>query len=84
MLGWQAALRGGGQPNSQSQHGGDLGQVLRETGRCAAKRRGGSTSPLEEHAQFLLALLEEQPDLTLDEVVAVMRRNKVPGSRTAV
>jgi transposase len=31
-----------------------------------------------------LALLEEQPDLTLDEVVAVMRRNKVPGSRTGV
>jgi transposase len=57
---------------------------FRETGRCAAKPRGGSTSPLEKHAAFLLALLDEQPDLTLDEVVAVMRRNKVPGSRTAV
>ena len=57
---------------------------FRETGRCSAKPRGGSTSPLEEHAEFLLALLEEQPDLTLDEVVAVMRRNKVPGSRTGV
>jgi transposase len=55
-----------------------------ETGRCAAKPRGGSISQLEEHAEFLLALLDEQPDLTLDEVVAVMRRNKVPGSRTAV
>jgi transposase len=59
-------------------------KCFRATGRCAAKPRGGSTSPLEEHAEFLLALLDGQPDLTLDEVVAVMRRNKVPGSRTAV
>jgi transposase len=59
-------------------------KCFRETGRCSAKPGGGSTSPLEEHAQFLLVLLEEQPDLTLDEVVAVMRRNKVPGSRTGV
>ena len=59
-------------------------KCFRETGRCAAKPRGGSTSPLEEHAEFLLAVLDEQPDLTLDEVIAVMRRNKVPGSRTAV
>jgi transposase len=27
---------------------------------------------------------DEQPDLTLDEVVSAMRRHKVPGSRTAV
>src|SRR5262245_55780827 len=59
-------------------------KCFRETGRCAAKPRGGSTSPLVEHAEFLLALIDEQPDLTLDEVVAVMRRNRVPGSRTAV
>jgi len=59
-------------------------KCFRESGRCAAKPRGGSTSPLEEHAAFLLALLDEQADLTLDEVVAVMRRNKVPGSRTAL
>ena len=59
-------------------------KCFRETGRCAAKPRGGSISRLEEQAEFLLALIEEQPDLTLDEVVAVMRRHKVPGSRTAV
>jgi transposase len=46
--------------------------------------RGGSVSPLEEHAEFLLALIDEQPDLTLDEVISAMRRHKVPGSRTAV
>jgi transposase len=37
-------------------------KCFRETGRCAAKPRGGSISPLEEHAEFLLALIEEQPD----------------------
>ena len=34
-------------------------------GSCAAKPRGGSTSPLEKYANFLLTLIEGQPDLTL-------------------
>lgn len=59
-------------------------KCFRETGRCAAKLRGGSTSPLEEHAEFLLALIDGQPDLTLDEVICTMRRHKIAGSRTAV
>lgn len=59
-------------------------KCFRETGRCAAKPRGGSVSPLEKHAEFLLGLIEERPDLTLDEVVLAMRKHKVPGSRTAV
>jgi transposase len=59
-------------------------KCFRETGRCAAKPRGGSTSPLEKHADFLLALIEVEPDLTLDEVVSTMRKQKIPGSRTAV
>src|SRR5262249_50912896 len=59
-------------------------KCFRESGRCAAKPRGGSTSPLEEHAEFFLALIDEQPDLTLDEVVSAMRRHRIPGSRTAV
>ena len=59
-------------------------RCFRETGRCTAKPRGGSVSPLEEHAEFLLGLIDEQPDLTLDEVVSAMHRHKVPGSRTAV
>ena|SRR6516162_599363 len=50
----------------------------------AAKPSGGSTSPLEEHAGFLLGLITEQPDLTLDEVVAAMRKRGIPGSRSAV
>ena len=56
----------------------------RATGSCAAKPRGGSTSPLEEHADFLLALIKQQPDLTLDEVVDAMRKQRIPGSRTSV
>ncbi len=59
-------------------------KCFRATGNCAAKPRGGSTSPLEKHAAFLLALIEEQSDLTLDEVVSAMHKRKMPGSRTAV
>ena len=59
-------------------------KCFRETGRCAAIPRGGSVSPLEKHADFLLGLVENQSDLTLDEVVLAMRKHKIPGSRTAV
>ena len=59
-------------------------KCFRETGRCAANPRGGSISPLEEHAEYLLALIEEQPDLTLDEVICAMRKCRIGGSRTAV
>src|SRR5262249_16410063 len=54
------------------------------SGQGARQRPGGSAAPLEEHGEFLLALIDEQPDLTLDEVVSAMRRHKIPGSRTAV
>jgi transposase len=55
-----------------------------ETGSIAAKRSGGSTSPLDEHAEFLLGLTAEQPDMTLDEIVVVMSKAGIVGSRTAV
>ena len=43
--------------------------VQRRRSECdfAAKRCGGSNSPLEEHAAVLLALMAAQPDQTLDE-----------------
>jgi transposase len=53
-------------------------------GQIEAKRYGGSRSPLEDHAEEILAVIEEQPDLTLAETVAVMRKRKIPGSRTAL
>jgi transposase len=59
-------------------------QRWRDTGSCAALPRGGSTSPLEEHADWLLALIAKQPDLTLDEVFAAMCKRRIAGSRTAL
>ena len=44
-----------------------------ETGSAGAKPCGGSISPLEEHTDWLLSLIAEQPDLTLDEIVAAGR-----------
>jgi transposase len=38
-------------------------KCFQETGSCAAKPRGGSTSTLEAHAPWLLTLIEKQPDL---------------------
>src|SRR5262245_23661643 len=59
-------------------------KCFRESGRCMPKARGGCISPLERHAHFLLDLIEQQPDLTLDEVVLAMHKHRIPGSRTAV
>ena len=58
-------------------------QLWQETGSVAAKPTGGSISPLEEHADWLLALISKQSDLTL-EVVAAMRKRRIAGSRSAV
>jgi transposase len=45
---------------------------------------GGSISPLEEHAQQIFGLIAEQPDLTLDEMVRVLRKQRTPASRSAL
>ena len=49
-------------------------QQWKATGSIEPKPVGGSTSPLEDHAEFLLDLVAEQPDLTLDEIVAAMAK----------
>lgn len=59
-------------------------QRFEATGSVSAKPSGGSVSPLEAHAAFLLKLIAAQPDLTLDEVVAAMKKARIAGSRTAV
>jgi transposase len=41
-----------------------------ETGSAEPKRSGGSVSPLEEHSDWILALITKQSDLTLDEILA--------------
>ena len=59
-------------------------QRFEETGSVAEMRSGGRTSPLEEHAEFLLRLMTERPYMTLDEIVAAMRKRMIAGSRSAV
>ena len=53
-------------------------------GSVAAKPSGGSTSPLEAHAPWLLKLIAEHPDLTLDEIMLAMHQHGLAGSRSAV
>jgi transposase len=55
-----------------------------DDGSSTAKPSGGSVSPLEKHASWLLALIAEHPDLTLDEAVTAMRRRRIVGSRSAL
>jgi len=59
-------------------------KAFHETGRCAAKPFRGCISPLEKHADFLCALVAQQPDLTLDEIAAIMHKHKVPAKRTSL
>lgn len=59
-------------------------QRRQATGSVAAKPSGGSVSPLEVHADFLLSLIAERADLTLDEIVVAMRKRRIAGSRSAV
>jgi putative transposase len=54
------------------------------TGSVAPKPSGGSISPLEKSAAFLLGLVRDKPDMTLDEIVTAMGKRRIPGSRSAV
>ena len=78
------AARGGRTLWNQPQRGGDLGAAFDKTASVTAKPSGGGTSPLEQHAEFLLGLIVDQPDLTLHEIVAAMRKRRIAGSRSAV
>jgi transposase len=55
-------------------------QRWRDDGSSTAVPHGGSTSPLEKRAKWLLALIAKQPDLTLDEVLVAMRKRRIAGS----
>src|SRR5260370_22454374 len=59
-------------------------QRWREKRSAAAKPRGGSISPLDEFAAEVLALIAEQPDLTLIEVVAELRKRRIKTSRSSL
>jgi transposase len=59
-------------------------QRWRESGSAAPKPRGGSVSPLEEHMARVLAVVAEQPDLTLVETVAQLRKQRIRTSRSSL
>ena len=59
-------------------------QRWHESRSAAPKPRGGSISPLEEFASEILAVVAEQPDLTLVETVAELRKRRIKTSRSAL
>jgi transposase len=59
-------------------------QRWHENGSAASKPRGGSVSPLEDFAARVLALIAEQPDRTLVETVAELRRRRIRTSRSSL
>ena len=59
-------------------------QRWRASRSAAPKPRGGSVSPLEKFAGEILALLAEQPDLTLLEMVAELRKRRIKTSRSSL
>ncbi len=59
-------------------------QRWHESRGAAPKPRGGSISPLEAFAARILALVVEQPDLTLVETVAELRKRRIRTSRSSL
>jgi transposase len=59
-------------------------QFWRSDGTIAAKHCGGSRSPLDDYGEEILALIAEQPDRTLEEIVAAMHKRGMRASRTAL
>jgi transposase len=59
-------------------------QRWRESRSAAPKPRGGSVSPLERRVAQILAVVDEQPDLTLEETVVELRRRRIRTSRSAL
>jgi len=59
-------------------------QRWNESRSAAPKPRGGSTSPLEDQAERILAVITDQPDLTLEETAAELRRQRIRTSRSSL
>ena len=55
-----------------------------ESKSAVPKPRGGSVSPLEEFAEQILDLIAQQPDLTLVETVAELRKRRIRTSRSSL
>jgi transposase len=59
-------------------------QRLRDTGSASAKPSGGSTSPLEQHTERILAAVRERPDATLKEIQAALHKKGIHTSKSAL
>jgi len=59
-------------------------QRFHENGTFTPMPSGGSTSPLEKHSRQILALISEESDLTLNEIVSALHKRRIPGSRSAL
>src|SRR5215470_19969229 len=59
-------------------------QRFREDGTFEPMPRGGGVSPLETYSQQILALIGEQRDLTLSELVSILRKRRISASRSAL
>ena len=59
-------------------------QRFRHDGSSEPMPRGGGTSPLEKYLERILALIRDQPDRTLDEMVLALRKRRIPASRSAL
>ncbi len=59
-------------------------QRLRDTGSSAAKPRGGSTSPLEQHKERILAVIKKRPDATLEEILMALGKQGIRTSQSAL
>jgi transposase len=55
-----------------------------EEGSSEPKPRGGSCSVLDKYADRILTIAAEHQDWTLDEILAAMHKQRIPGSRTAL
>ena len=78
------AARGGRTFRGECEFGGQVAAALARERSAAPKPRGGSVSPLEKRAARVLAVIAEQPDLTLVETVAELRKRRIRTSRSAL
>src|SRR5436190_10660869 len=59
-------------------------QRWNESRSVTPKPRGGSVSPLEQQAERVVAVITRQPDLTLEETAAELRRHRIRTSRSSL
>ena len=59
-------------------------QRWNESRSAAPKPRGGSVSSLETHAEWILALVAERPDLTLKETLVELLKRRIRTSKSAL